>query len=135
MAGDKKKSPISWGSSKHKLVSDSSTAGELITASDKADKTLHLTDQFEFLLVNVRKPVTIMQDNTSTITIAYLGRPSLHSRRRYLDIRYYWIKQFLDSGALAMKYCRSADQLADILASVRHGSEFRSMRNIIMGEP
>jgi hypothetical protein len=131
--GKEKKSAISWGSSKHKSVTDSSTSGELVTVSDKADKPLFLISQLEFLLVKVIKPVPIMQDNTSTITIAYLGRPSLHSRRRYLDIRYYWIKQFLDSGVLAMQYCKSSEQIADILASVRHGSEFRAMRDQIMG--
>jgi hypothetical protein len=131
--GKEKKSAISWGSSKHKSVTDSSTSGELVTVSDKADKPLYLISQLEFLLVKVIKPVPIMQDNTSTITIAYLGRPSLHSRRRYLDIRYYWIKQFLDSGILTMRYCKSSEQIADILASVRHGSEFRAMRDQIMG--
>jgi hypothetical protein len=133
MAGEKKQSAISWGSSKHRIVSDSTTSGELISVSDKADKPLSIIPQLQFLLVNVKTPVTIMQDNTSTITIAYLGRPSLHARRRFLDIRYFWFKQFLDSGILQMKYCPSSEQLADILASVRHGAEFRAMRDKIMG--
>ena len=131
--GKDRRVPLSWSSSKQKIVTSSSTEGELVALSDKADKILTMHQQMLFLLQKVVTPMTVMQDNTSTITIAYLGRPSLHSRRRFIDIRYFWFKQFLDSSTLAMHYCETAKMFADLLASIRNGSEFRAMRDVIMG--
>ena len=131
--GEKRFVPVSWKSCKQKIVTSSSTEGELVTLSDMVDSALVMRAQLEFLGVRFRDPIPIMQDNTSTITISYLGRPSLHSRRRFIDIRYFWFKQFLDSGIFALKYCKSEDQLADLLASVRSGSRFKTLRGKIMG--
>ena len=133
--GEKRLVPVSWKSCKQKIVTSSSTEGELVTLSDMADSVLVMCAQLEFLGVRVQKPIPIMQDNTSTITISYLGRPSLHSRRRFIDIRYFWFKQFIDSGLFALKYCKSEEQLADLLASVRSGSRFKTLRRKIMGNP
>jgi hypothetical protein len=131
--GQNRIAPVSWKSCKQKLVTSSSTEGELVTISDMVDTALVMRAQLEFLEVKVHTPIIIMQDNTSTITITYLGRPSLHSRRRFIDIRFFWFKQFIDSGILSLKYCRSEDQFADLFASVRSGSRFKHLRDNLMG--
>jgi hypothetical protein len=115
---------IEWGSSKQKSVASSSMDAELIGLSDRADALLVVNSKLKFLGVKVPLPMNIYQDNTSTITVSYMGRPSASARRRYIDIRYFWLKQYLDNNTFRLLYCPSAVQFADILASVRTGQQF-----------
>jgi len=133
--GSKRRVPILWKSGKQKVVAASSTEAELIGLSDYLDLVFLARSYLEFLMMAVKTPISVMQDNTSTITISYLGRPSLHSRRRFVDIRYFWFKQFLDDNIIKLIYCPSNQMLADILASVRSGEAFRTPRDSLMGFP
>jgi hypothetical protein len=123
---------IGWSSGKQKSVASSSTNGELISLSDKADGLLATQAKLEFLQVKVQLPMEVHQDNTSTITISYMGRPSAHARKRYIDIRYFWFKQYLDSGVLKLVYCPTAVMWADALASVRFGQDFAQFVQRVM---
>ena len=125
---------IIWKSCKQKIVAASSTEAELIAASDMIDLAFVAKMYLEFLNVQIPMPIRVMQDNTSAITIAYLARPSLSSRRRFIDIRYFWFKQFLDSSAIKMIYCPGEEQMADFLASVRSGERFHFVRIKMMGK-
>ena len=78
-------------------------------------------------------PFSVFQDNTSTITIAYMGRSSSHAKRRFIEIRYFWFKEHLDGGFAKLDYLRSEDHPADLLAGVRSGAEFKHFTNLIMG--
>ena len=62
---------------------------------------------------------------------------SLHkARRRYIDIRYFWLKQYLDSNVLRLVYCPSRVMYADVLASVRSGREFADfVRRMVSSGP
>ena len=125
--------PIIWKSGKQKIVATSSTEAELIGVSDYADLILVTRRLLEFLRVDITTPLIVFQDNTSTITVAYLGRPSIHARRRFIDIRFFWIKQFLDNSTFELQYLPTESMLADFLASVRSGAAFKKFRVAIMG--
>mmetsp|Transcript_16161 Transcript_16161/g.23536 ORF Transcript_16161/g.23536 Transcript_16161/m.23536 type:complete len:115 (-) Transcript_16161:92-436(-) len=112
----------------------SSTEAELIGLSDMFDLLLVARRLLEFLLVKVTTPMEIFQDNTSTITISYLGRPSLHARRRFIDIRYFWFRQFLESKTVKLTFTRSEEMLADLLASNRSGGAFTILMEKLMGK-
>ena len=77
---------------------------------------------------------TIFQDNTSTITMAYMGRGSSGSKTRHIDIKYFYIKQFLDSKDLEIDHLGRDNMTADFFASPRQGTVFRRFRGMIMGE-
>jgi hypothetical protein len=124
--------PIEWGSTKQKSVASSSTEAELIGLSDKADSLLLLRSRMKFLGVPEMGPIEIFQDNTSTVTISYMGRPSAAARRRYIDIRYFWFKQYLDAKILSLVYCPSRVMYADALASIRAGQEFAEFVRRVM---
>ena len=128
--------PVGWGSTKQKSVASSSTEGELIGLSDKADELLLLRERMMFFGGPKLGPLEIYQDNTSTVTISYMGRPSAAARRRYIDIRYFWLKQYLDSNVLRLVYCPSRVMYADVLASVRSGREFADfVRRMVSSGP
>ena len=72
------------------------------------------------------------QDNTSTITVAYMGRPSLQSRRHFVDIRYFWFRQYLESKFALLEYLASEDMVADFFASIRSGGDFLRPKGLLM---
>ena len=126
--------PIVWKSLKQKVVSLHSTSAELIGLSDMFDLLQCANDLMQFLQPGRQQlPFTVFQDNTSTITIAYMGRSSSHAKRRFIEIRYFWFKEHLDGGFAKLDYLRSEDHPADLLASVRSGAEFKHFTNLIMG--
>jgi hypothetical protein len=123
---------ILWKSIRQRLVSTSSTEAELIAIHDGLDFILWIRRVLEFLGYP-QECTTVYQDNTSTITIAYMGRGSAHGHTRHIDLRYYFIKQFLDAQTLRLQYLPSGKMIADFLASPRTGQVFRLLRDLIMG--
>jgi hypothetical protein len=81
---------VLWKSWIQRVVAPSSTNAELIADSDMLDNGFLVHSYLSFLRKGVNPTITVLQDNTSTITIAYLGRPSAQARRRYIGIRYFW---------------------------------------------
>ena len=125
--------PVLWKSQKQKLVARSSTEAELIAVFDGLDHLLWMRRVVAFLGYQ-QATNTIFQDNTSTITIAHMGKGSAAGHTRYINLRYFYIKDFLDTGIINMKYLPSENMLADFFASPRTGAAFNHMREMIMGE-
>jgi hypothetical protein len=99
---------------KQKVTTVSSTSAEL----------LGLSNMFDFLRCAQVTPFTVYQDNISTIMIAYMGRSSTShdAKRRFIDIRYFWYKEHLETNFAELAvYFASADHPADddLLASIR----------------
>ena len=62
-------------------------------------------------------PSTIHQDNQTTMLMAKNGRRSYRKRTRHLNIRYYFVKEKIDSNDIELKYCPTKNMIADILTS------------------
>jgi hypothetical protein len=125
--------PFIWKSLKQKVVALHSTSAELIGLSDMFDLLQCGAELMAFLQISQKRPFTVYQDNTSTITIAYMGRSSSHAKRRFIEIRFMWFKEHLDAGFAKLEYLSSNDHPADLLASNRSGAEFKHFTNLIMG--
>jgi len=125
--------PIYCKSHKQKVVSRSSTEAELIALYTGVDILLYLRRLLHFMGYLSTEPITILQDNTSTITMAYMGKTGSGSNYKYMDIKYFWIKEYLDNRVFQLKYLNTDAMLADLMASPRMGSVFRSMRNTLLG--
>ena len=74
----------------------------------------------------------IYQDNTSTITMAYLGRGSSASKTKHIDIKYFFIKSYIDNKTFEIQHLSRDNMVADFFASPRTGQSFRKVRDIIM---
>jgi len=114
--------PLVWKSLKQKVTTVSFTSAELIGVSDMFDLLQCAHELAEFIQARKETPFTVYQDNTSTITIVYMGRSSSHAKRRFIDIRYFWFKEHLEAKFAELVYLASADQPADLLASIRSGA-------------
>ena len=76
-------------------------------------------------------PATVYQDNKSTIALAEKGR-STSDRTRHIHIRYYFIKDRIDSKDVRIEYMQTGLMLADLLTKPLQGELFRRLRNQLL---
>jgi len=117
-------------SSKQKLTSKSSTEAELIGVSDMLPQVIWTR---EFLEQQGYKcePARMFQDNKSTIVLANKGF-STSEKTRHIAIRYYFVKDRIDAGEVAVEYLGTEDMLADVMTKPLQGSLFRKMRSLLL---
>jgi hypothetical protein len=127
--------PLMCKSKKQKVVSRSSTEAELIAMFEGLDYLLYLRRLLQFLgcLGENDPPITIFQNNTSAMTLAYLGKTSSGSNSKFMELKYFWIKDYLDHKIFRLEYLPTDAMIADFFASPRIGSTFRLMRDTILG--
>ena len=123
--------PVMTKSVKTKIVCKSSTEAELVTLSDSVSLASY---QLNFLwsLGYYLKPGVFFQDNISTMRLAENGR-SNSDRTKHIKIRYFFIKQFLDSGEFEMVHCPTDLMVADILTKPLQGEAFKRLRDYLLG--
>lgn len=117
-------------SSKQKIVTKSSTEAELVGLSDSLGQAIWTRD---FLIGQgyVMGPATLFQDNMSTITLANKGR-STSDRTRHIHIRYFFVKDRVNSGEVKIEYKHTKMMLADLLTKPLQGDLFRVMRKELL---
>ena len=70
-------------------------------------------------------PAHIWEDNQSTICLAKTGR-SCSERSRHIEIRYFWIHNFLTSGQVILEHLHTDQMIADMFTKPLQGSKFKS---------
>jgi hypothetical protein len=117
-------------SSKQKLVAKSSTEAELIGISDGLTQSLWTRNFLEAQGMKV-KPVQLWQDNQSTICLARRGK-STSNRTRHVAIRYFFIKDRMDSGEVEISYLPTERMVADFFTKPLQGAVFLQHRAMVM---
>ena len=123
--------PVHYRSVKQKLVATSSTEAELIAMYEGLDFVLWFRQIMEWMGCK-QKTTIIFQDNTSTITIAYLGRGSSASKTKHINIKYFFVKSYIDNKTFEIQHLSRDNMIADFFASPRTGQNFRKVRDMIM---
>ncbi len=121
---------VFFRSTKQKIVTKSSTESELIGLSDSLGQAIWTRD---FLIEQGYKvgPAKVIQDNKSTITLTAKGR-STSDRTRHIHIRYFFVKDRVDSGEVDIEYKSTKLMLADLLTKPLQGDLFRAMRRELL---
>jgi hypothetical protein len=74
----------------------------------------------------------VYEDNKATIALAMKGAPT-SERSRHIRTRFFFIKQFLDSGEMDLQYCPTDMMVADILTKPLQGKLFERLRDLLLG--
>ena len=125
---------ILWSSKKQEIVSLSTTESEYVAVMHGMKEALWLHN----LLVEVFEPLTdattLFSDNQSAIALTHDHQ--FHVRTKHIDVHYHFIHWVVESGALHLVYCLTADMVADVLTKalpspkVKHFAECLRLRAV-----
>ena len=115
-----------------KLNSKSSTEAEIIAVSDGMNILLWLAD-FIRLQGYDPQPVRLEQDNQSCITLLTKGRSTAETTR-FIEIRKFWISDYIKNGAVDTVYIPTAETTFDYFTKPLQGANFDKMLKKIMGQ-
>ena len=121
--------PIHAKSTKQSIVTKSSTQAELVATSDSANQPFHVR---RFIIEQGHDcgPVTLYQDNLSTMHLIERGRAA-SEKTRHISIRYFWIKQAVDDGEAIIEKLDTKLMPANILTKPLQGEQFRQERRML----
>jgi histone deacetylase 1/2 len=123
--------PIKVKTAVQKLNVISSTEAEIVTLTSGSSTTAFMTNFLDSLGIKL-EPAVIYQDNLSTMALAFNGR-SNSDRTRHIKLRYFFIKQYLDSGEFVLLHCPTDLMIADILTKPLQGANFLRLRDLLLG--
>ena len=63
----------------------------------------------------VSGPVFIFEDNQGTIALS--KNPANRQRSKHIDVRYHFIRSAQDAGKIIIKYCPTAEMVADVMTN------------------
>ena len=118
-------------SRKLKLNTKSSTETEVVAHSDLITEPIWgnkfmKSQGYELAL-------TSYQDNMSAMKLEKNGRRSCGKKSKHIDIRYFFVKDYIDRGEIKLEYCPTEMMLADFFTKPLQGALFRKMRAVILG--
>jgi hypothetical protein len=104
---------ISWSSRKQELVTLSTAEAEYVATMHTAKEALWLQRLIHELFPLLKQPMLLYCDNQSTLKLIH--DDNYHARTKHIDMRYHFIRQVAQNGALVLMYCPSEDMTADAL--------------------
>jgi hypothetical protein len=118
-------------STKQKLVTQSTTEAEITGVHDVMPQLIWTAHFLHGQGVNIDES-NLYQDNTSSILIEKNGHISSMKRTRHTNIRYFFIKDQVDSKHVKIEHCPTADMIANFFTKPLQGTPFRKLRDRII---
>ena len=75
----------------------------------------------------------IYQDNQSVIKLENNGMRSIRKRTSHINIMYFFITDSIINQEASVENCPTFDMIGDYFTKALQGSQFRQLRNIIIG--
>jgi hypothetical protein len=113
------------------VVAKSSCEAELIAVNKVGDYVEWAVQLMEELGFN-QKTVVIEQDNKCSMEMLRQGTGSF-KRAKHIKVRYFWLKELIDTGRVVLKYVSTNDLVSDVLTKPVTGSKFRYLRGKLLG--
>ena len=104
---------MSWFSRKQQSVALSSAEAESMAASLASCEAIWLRKMLFGLFGQALRPFMIYCDNQSCIKLT--ENPFFHDRSKHIEIKYHFIRDYVQKGAVKLEYISTNEQVADIL--------------------
>ena len=119
-------------SATQKLNTTSSTESEVVAVSEALAQALWTSSFLRNQGYEVKNAL-LKQDNQAAIRLHENSIMSRKKKSRYIDIRFFFIKDRIEKGDIKIAFCGTDDMLADYLTKPLQGAVFRRFRDAIMG--
>jgi hypothetical protein len=118
---------ISWSSKKQPIVTLSTTEAEFVAAASCACQGIWLRNILEHVKIGQSNKTVIYCDNSSSIKLS--KNPIMHGRCKHIDVRFHFLRDLTKDGIIELVFCKSEDQLADIMTKPLKLDTFCNIRN------
>jgi hypothetical protein len=104
---------ISWFSRKQTSVALSTTEAEYIAACSASSEAVWLRKLLAGLFDLELEATCIWCDNQSCVKLS--ENPVFHDKSKHIEIRYHYIRDMVQKGAVKLQYVATDEQIADVL--------------------
>jgi hypothetical protein len=122
-------SPVSWQSTKQKIVALSTFEEEYVAAIAAACLGVWLRRLHAELVGYDGGAAELHIDNKSAIALMKI--PVFHDRSKHIQTCYHFIRQCVDDNDIEVQFVRTEDQLFDIMTKSLGCVQFQELRNRI----
>jgi hypothetical protein len=120
---------FSWCSKKQEVIAQSTAEAEYVAATAAANQVLWLRKILADLDMEQREATKVNVDNQAAIAIS--NNPIFHGKTKHFKLKYYFLREVQKNEELQLIYCKTEDQLADILTKPLPKARFETLRNKI----
>jgi hypothetical protein len=104
---------VSWSSKLQSIVALSTTEAEYVAACSAGQEIIWMRSLLSELGYAFTAPTRLLMDNQSALQVA--KNPEHHGRMKHLDLRYFWLRHQIQSGAIKPEYVPTQEMAADML--------------------
>ena len=104
---------VSWSSKLQTMVALSTTEAEYVAAVEAAKEIIWMRQFMGELGYPPSTSSTLLMDNQSAISVS--KNPEHHGRMKHLDLRWFWLRDTVDSGLIKPSFIPTEDMAADML--------------------
>jgi len=114
---------IAWSAKKQQTLALSSTKAEYMAMTHSRKELTFLTHLFCDMGIPIPKPIPLLIDNPSTITLA--ENPVFHACSKHIEVCHHWMHEKVRDGTIGLEYVPTMDQVADIFTKLLNSEKFR----------
>jgi hypothetical protein len=118
---------ISWKSRKKSIIALSTVEAEYIATCSASCEAIWFRKLLTSLFDLEMEATTILCDNQSCIKIT--ENPIFHDRSKHIEIRYHYIRDMVQRGALNLQYISTDEQVVDVLTKPLSRVKFENFRD------
>lgn len=126
----KTNAPFFSVSKKQTLVSASTAQSELVALDSAAKCCVWPRTVLDEIGATQTGPCGIDQDNTACITLANTGYPGTDSK--YIEVKYFWVKEQIDRGLLCLRKVDTSVMRADGMTKALPPKQYLEWRDVIL---
>ena len=120
---------IAWHSRKQQAVAMSSSEAEYIALSDCAKEVIWIRQLLGELGWHGKRATVIHEDNIGAIKWGKSDK-----RTKHVDIRYHFVRDMVQRGAIELEYCSTNLMLADVMTKALLPTRFKALRERFMND-
>ena len=122
---------LSWKSRKQPTVALSSCESEFMALAATTQEAVYLNRLLVDLHDKSYEPVNIRGDNQGAI--AMVKNPVKHNRSKHIDVKYYFIRDYLLQKGISVNYVPSEDNIADVMTKPCPKIKFEKFKKYFFG--